>query len=156
MAPITHPAIRIGCVAAGLALFCAACLFPTIGTCSRNAPPAITWFDNQTVAAFGWLGIFALQIGWFANIPFAANLVALARNRRPGRRRIAVQAVTFLGGSLTLQPVLGLRLWHNEAWSEPICRLGPGFWLWAAAQALVLAAAVTLRRSLARRHDRSA
>lgn len=138
MTAIDRRTVRIGLAIASLASFAAAYAFPAIGTCSRDPAGTINWFGNDTVLVFGWLGILGLQIGWFANLALGRALLALIRGSPPTRRLLVVHAGTFVVGCLTLQPALGFRLWHNEAWSEPICRLGPGFWLWALAHVVAV------------------
>lgn len=86
MAAIDRPAVRLGCAAAALALFCAAYAFPAIGTCSRDPARMINWFDNSTVLFFGWLGIFNLQFGWFANIALGARSASTPHSWRSAWR----------------------------------------------------------------------
>lgn len=131
---------RAGCAAGSLAFFLVACAFPAIGTCSRDPAHLINWFENSVVVLFGWLGVFLFQLGWFANLPLVVHLMALMLDWRPRRWLLATHAVLLSIGAITLQPALGFDLPHNEAWSEPICRLGAGFWLWLAAHAVALAA----------------
>ena len=127
---------------AGLALFLSALAFPAIATCSRTAEHVPNWFHNDTILFFGWLAILLGQWGWLANIPFLVNVVRLMRGRRPGFVWPAIQAFFLAVAVVTLQRSWGMRLPHNEAWDEPVCWLGTGFWLWAGAQALVCAAAM--------------
>lgn len=141
MRPVGRAAARIVPAALGGLLFGLAYGLPAIGTCSRDPARSITWFDNATVLFFGWLGIFAFQIGWFANLAFACNLVAVLRGVASPHWRLVVHGALLLVGLLTLQPALGMELPHNEAWSEPICRLGTGVWLWVAAHLVILAGA---------------
>lgn len=126
----------------GTALFLGALAFPAVGTCPRSGADLPNWFDNLNLLFFGWMAILVGQWGWLANIPFLINTAMLALGRRPGFWLPGMQAF-FLGiALLTLHPSWGLRLPHNEAWDEPVCWLGTGFWLWVAGQAVVCGAAL--------------
>ncbi len=132
------PAIlRIAAVGMALACFVAALAYPAVGTCLGSARE-VTWFENSNILLFGWLAIFAGQPGWFANVPFAIAVFRLTRRQRVALPLIGVQAALLGIALVTLHPGLGLRLPHNEGFDEPVCALGPGFWLWVAAQATVL------------------
>jgi hypothetical protein len=148
MPRLTFPTNRVVLCFTGAALFLLACAFPAIGTCSRDPAPVINWFDNATLVFAGGLGIFALQVGWFANVGLVANLATALRGRPIARWRLVLHAGPLVIGVLTLQPALGMELPHNEAWSEPICRLGAGFWLWLAAHVAILASAIMRHRDM--------
>jgi hypothetical protein len=145
---MTGKATRLCVGLSGGALFGLATAFPAIGTCSRDPARMIDWFDSSTVLFFGGLGPFAGQIGWFANLALVANLVSLLRGHCPRRGVLILHALLFTIGGVTLQPGLHFELPHNEAWSEPICRLGAGFWIWAASHLTILGGAFALRRSM--------
>lgn len=134
-----------------LILFFAALAFPAIATCSREDQSLANWFHNDTILFFGWMAILLGQWGWMANIPFLINVVLLIRGRRTGFWSPGIQAFFLAAAVMTLLPSWGMRLPHNEAWDEPVCWLGTGFWLWVAAQALVCAAAVAATLILPRR-----
>ena len=110
--------------------------FPAIRTYTRShGPTYINWFDNFTVLALGWGGLIFGQLGWFANPMLVANAIALWRGRQVTRGIWIVQIV--LAGWSLIPTELG----HNEAFTEPVCAYGPGFWLWMASQAIVIATA---------------
>lgn len=134
-----------------LVLFFAALAFPAVATCSREDASIPNWFHNDTIFFFGWLAILAGQWGWLANIPFLINVVLLILGRRTGFWSPGIQVLFLFVAVVTLLPSRGMRLPHNEAWDEPVCWLGAGFWLWVAAQALVCAAAVAGTLILPRR-----
>jgi hypothetical protein len=128
--------------ALALLLFFGALAFPAVGTCPQSGADVPNWFGNDTILFFGWMAVLTGQWGWMANIPFAINVVLLMLGRRPGFWSPGIQAFFLAVAVMTLLPSRGMRLPHNEAWDEPVCWLGTGFWLWVAAQALVCAAAV--------------
>lgn len=139
---------------AACAFFAAAMAFPAVGTCpDARGGPSPEWFDNRYILLFGWLAVFIGQAGWFANIPFALTITALLRGRVPGRWLVAAHAGLLALGVVSLQPRFGMRLPHNEAFSDPVCRIGGGFWLWVAAHVVTIAAAWAVRRGLQKRTD---
>ena len=135
--------VRIAAVGIALACFVAALAYPAVGTCLGSARE-VTWFENSNVLLFGWLAVFAFQPGWFANIPFAIAVFKLWRGQRVALPLVGAQAVLVGAALVTLHPSLGFRLPHNEGFDEPVCALGPGFWLWVAAQATVLLVSLSL------------
>lgn len=135
-----------------LVLFFSALAFPAVATCSRSDESIPNWFHNDTIFFFGWLAILAGQWGWLANIPFLINVVLLILGRRTGFWSPGIQVFFLIIAVVTLLPSRGMRLPHNEAWDEPVCWLGTGFWLWGAAQALVCATAVVATLILPHRH----
>ena len=90
-------------------------------------------------------------MAWLANIPFLINVVLLFLGRRTGFVSPAMQVFFLVAGVVILLPSWGMRLPPNEAWDEPVCWLGTGFWLWVAAQALACATAVAGTLVLPRR-----
>lgn len=132
----------IGLAAAASLCFFAALHYPAVGTCYAPGSPLPDWFENQNILLFGWMAIFVGQIGWYANIPFAAILISLMRGRRPPWYALAAQVGLAGLGIATLQPAFGMMLPHNEGYSEPVCWLGIGFWLWGAAQLLAFCGAL--------------
>lgn len=112
----------------GLALF-----FPSIGTCRDGA---ISWFSTETTVFFGWMAAFGGLLGWYANITMLYGLYALVLGRRPSG------IAGTIGLLLALTSFRNVELAHNEAWTEPLCAWGSGFWMWFSAQALLAAVAV--------------
>ena len=118
---------------AGACLFVGALFSNTIGTCpysaslKAKAPELyVHWFDNPTVALFGWAGLFAGQMAWFANPCMAYILIKLINDDRP--KTIFLILCLVFG----LQSLAPIPLPHNEAYSEPVCAdgLGAGLWMW--------------------------
>jgi hypothetical protein len=135
----------IGLAAVALACFVLALAFPAVGTCYAPGSPLPDWFENQNILFFGWMAALVGQFGWFANIPFAVTLVFLARGK-PLPWYVPAGQLTFLIFAIvSLLPAFGMMLPHNEGYSEPVCWLGRGFWLWVAAQAIALVGALVAR-----------
>ena len=138
--------------AIALACFGAALAFPAIGTCYGGSSCEIpNWFENQNILLFGWMAIFAGQIGWFANIPMVLNIRTLFSGHVPSFWLVGSEAALLATAVFTLQPSFGLRLPHNEGYDEAVSYLGRGFWLWVVAHAVVVVAAVVLRLSTRQR-----
>ncbi len=133
---------RLAVVALPVALFLSALAFPAVGTCTVPGTSETNWFENENIVLFGWLAMFVGQAGWFANIPFFWNAMSLLRDRPPRPLLIALQGSLVVIAIVSLQPAIGMRLPHNEGFDEPVCRLGRGFWLWVAAHASMIAAAI--------------
>jgi hypothetical protein len=104
-----------------VALWLLALNYLSLGTCRDGN---VTYFANSTVVLFGWMGIATGMLGWYANIPLGVAVWRMARGRAPGRWTVLV------GLGLALTTFAPVELMHNEAWSEPVCQWGPGFWLW--------------------------
>lgn len=144
--------LGFGAIAAMAALlfFFAALAFPAVGTCVMSTTAEPNWFDNANILLFGWLAIIQGQIGWFANVPFAVNVVKLVLGKKPVLTAALAQALLLFAAVWTLRPSAGMELLHNEAFDEPVCRLGPGFWLWVTAQTLVCFASIVHWQSVRR------
>lgn len=102
-------------------LWTAAIFFPSLGTCHDGA---IHWFDPDTAIFFGWMAGLVGLLGWYANLTLSAGLVYLLRDRHPPLW------LGVVGQILALTSFTPVELAHNEAWSEPLCAWGSGFWLW--------------------------
>lgn len=138
--------LSIAAAIVALATFGAALAFPAIGTCYAGSNGTLpNWFENQNILLFGWLAVFVGQVGWFANIPFALNIRSFLRQRLPSRLAVASESVLVASAAASLQPVAGMSLPHNEGYSEAVCFLGVGFWLWLSAHFTVIMASVALR-----------
>lgn len=116
-----------------IGLWLSALFFPSLGTCREGQ---VTWFEAETTVFFGWLAAFSGLLGWYANIPLIMALFRLVRGRMP--------SIGLAGFALVIASTsfLEVELAHNEAWSEPLCAWGTGFWLWYSTQPLVLAVAL--------------
>ncbi len=142
-------ALRALAALVAVLIFLAALAYPAVGTCAANGGlNRPNWFDNTTILFFGWLAVFAGQFGWFANVPFFLNVAGLLRDRHPHRIVPIAQAFLLFVAIVTLRPASGLRLPHNEAFDEPLCYLGVGFWMWVVAQSIVLAASFAAQRQV--------
>ena len=95
---------------------------------------------------FGWLGLFAAQPAWYANLTglvlcFAAILPA----------RAALRGLVWLHLVLAACAFLPMSLPHNEAGADPVCLAGygPGFFWWLGWVVLAaLAAGLRVNRPL--------
>ena len=135
--------VRVMLVVVSLLIFVTALSFPAVGTCINGYGPH--WFENGNILFWGWAALLVGQIGWYANIPYVINAASITRNKNPRPAHLVAQIVLLLIAILTLLPSFGMELPHNEAWSEPLCSLGPGFWMWVGAQASIAVAAIWLR-----------
>jgi hypothetical protein len=126
---------------ASIILFSLAMLFPALGTCPQIDPGNVDWLPNHHVLFYGPLGAFFLEFGWYANIPLAIVLVAIARGRPVSRWIIVTQVI------LTLSSFVPVELIGPSESATTICRWGPGYWMWFAAQSIAVAGAVLSRRS---------
>lgn len=138
--------IRVAWVFISVVAFGGALSFPAVGTCINGYGPH--WFKNENVLIWGWTALLIGQIGWYANIPFAINSVNLVRNKRSHAGYLIAQFVLLLTAMVTLHPTFGMQLPHNEAWSEPVCALGLGFWMWVGAHVSIILASLFLRWDL--------
>lgn len=134
---------RVALVVVSLLIFVAALSFHSVGTCINGYGPH--WFKNENVLFWGWTALLVGQIGWYANVPCAINAASIVRNKKPRPAYLVAQVVLLLIAIVTLLPSFGMELPHNEAWSEPVCRLGLGFWMWVCAQVSIASAAIWLR-----------
>ena len=116
-------------------LWCAALWFPSLGICGDRS---VRWFDNSTVAVFGWGGVLYGEFGWFANIFLGRACYGLLRGRDPG---IPAGLCGLLLGCSVLAPV---KLPHDEASTERLCAFGSGFWLWLCSLAILVLGTVAL------------
>ena len=82
--------------------------------------------------AYGWLGPFALQFGWFANLALWPALFAIASYSGRARRWRP-----WLGGLLLLLFVNSLffRAVASDAGWHPVVAYGAGYFAWMAAVA---------------------
>lgn len=126
---------------ASIALFFSACFFHSMGTCggmsffSTIPPEKVVWFDNINVVFFGWAAALLGQFGWFANIPWIANLFRLSSKQKPRSAMVVAE------GLFVVAAFAPVSLAHSEAsLSGPICLsgLGLGFWLWVASHLIVI------------------
>lgn len=101
-------------------------------------------WQGWMVLAFGFLGIFNWQFGWFANWVFLPATIAGMIWTHPSRRRRVV--VLFL----LIPPVIGAMLWREVAYDDgrhAIARFGAGYFVWIAAMlGCVVWQAAPLRR----------
>ncbi|WP_159011171.1 hypothetical protein [Bradyrhizobium sp. S69] len=92
----------------------------------------MTYFDNATIVFFGALGPMFGTFAWYANVFLFVATVRLALGRAPW-------LLSDLAGlALALTSFRIVELMHNEAFSEPVCAWGIGFWLWLACFVIVL------------------
>lgn len=126
-------------------LWLSALLFPSIGTCRDGG--GVTWFSTETTVFFGWMAAFAGMLGWYANATWVVCLTKMAKGERPS------PTVALIGLALAATSFMDVELAHNEAWTEPVCAWGVGFWLWFSGQAilpvLALSQALAARRAKA-------
>jgi hypothetical protein len=139
-----EPALRV-CGLAALALWCAALFAPI----SIGHPE---WGGGWVFAAGGWLGPLALAFGWYANIPFAIDLIrCFVAGMRPGLLTssfTAALAATALLPYRTLAPgwtPIKLPNGQHAFWIWEYIPRGPSLWLWFSAIALVWLAALADR-----------
>ena len=142
----TDLAVRLMPMAA-VACFVLALAYPSVGTCSNNpADHAVHWLDNTMLALFGWLGVLAGQFGWYANITLFCIAMIVIFGRQPFYALLIAHAALLVLGTISLVPGVGIDIPVNEAFSEPICRLGAGFWLWFMANVIGLIAGISARQ----------
>jgi hypothetical protein len=94
---------------------------PALGTCYQNK---FKWYYGSDILSMGPFGLIAGEAGWYANVFLLFSIIGLAR----GRLRFSLN--DLMGLLLALTSFQKLEIWPNEAWSEPVCARGIGFWLW--------------------------
>ncbi|WP_132086631.1 hypothetical protein [Caulobacter sp. BK020] len=118
------PSIAIG-------LWIAALYFPAMKVCLSTGKAS--WWENEIIVGFGYMGVLAGHFGWFANLA----LVGWAINLLGGFRSITWLPLTaFALGCSGLVPG---SIWDDAGTSGYVCGRGLGFWLWFAATAVPLA-----------------
>lgn len=86
-------------------------------------------YPGYMILMIGWLGVFILQFGWFANVLILPAIVLLLI-KRSGRRRLHL-----MGGSL-LALSLNALFWsemHYDNGSRPIEIYHSGYFMWFSA-----------------------
>lgn len=114
--------LRLRLVAA-IALYVTSLTLP--GLHLEGHDPAYGW----DILMRGWLGIAILEIAWISNILFAVALVATLMEKPVHAAYIATAA--FLIGLTSLRSTIWV--FHHA----PITGLGPGFYVWMAAFAIL-------------------
>lgn len=119
-------------------IFFFACALPVLRMSSGGPWPG--W----QVLALGWLGVFAGQFAWCANLAALGALICLALGWRPGIIGFAV--ATIVGLHIFMFPGATVPGDEGTMKTATVLGLGPAVWPWLASLAAPAVGAVVLRR----------
>ena len=83
-------------------------------------------FPGWSILMVGWLGVFVLQFGWFANLVFVACCTLIGFGIGGPRTRFALS----IGLSALAINALFWREMYGDNGSAPILSFGLGYYLW--------------------------